>query len=296
MSKVIVLGARGQLGTAFQKLVWNGKKDSLIPFSREDLDVCDYNRVRSVLSEAKPDVVINTSAFHQVDRCEDEVEMAFKVNAYAVRNLAFICRDLNCIFVHFSTDYVFDGTKTRPYTEEDVPNPLSVYATSKLAGEHFARLCPRHYVVRTCGLYGRSDSESGSATTASGGKGGNFVSRILRWAKEGKPLQVVHDQVLTPTSTGGVAAKVQQLLQTDAFGLYHITDEGECSWYEFAKTVFEFAGVKPDFSPVSSKEFGAKARRPVYSVLKNDMLEKRGISDMPHWKDALMAYIQEIQN
>lgn len=293
--KVVVLGARGQLGNAIGELSWDGGETELILISHEDLDVCEYEKVRQVLSDLKPWALINTAAFHKVDFCEDQAEMAFKVNAVAVRNMAGLCAELDSIFIHFSTDYVFDGRKREPYLEEDLPGPLSVYAASKLAGEYFARCCLRHFVIRTCGLYGRKGMEGSSATAVpSGGKGGNFVLSMLHLAGEGKPIRVVNDQILTPTSTKSLAKKVQTLLHTKEYGLYHITDEGECSWYEFAKTVFELAGVKADLSPVTSDEFGARARRPLYSVLKNNRLERFGMNDMPCWKNDLEEYVHGI--
>jgi dTDP-4-dehydrorhamnose reductase len=281
-TRVAVIGANGQLGTDLVKAMsdWD-----LVPLTHSDLDICDFVYTRKVLQDTKPEIVINTAAFNRVDECEEEVSKAFWVNAFAVRNLAKICADLDCVFVHISTDYVFDGRKGSPYTEDDPPNPLSVYGSSKLAGESFARnFCPKHFVVRTCGLYGTAGSQA---------KGGNFVETMIRLAREGKPIRVVNDQVLTPTYTKDLAQKIKELLQTEAYGLYHITSSGQCSWYEFAGKIFELLGLKPDFGPTTSVEFSAKAKRPAYSVLAHSRLQQLGMDDLRPWLEVLQAYLIE---
>ena len=280
-----IVGAGGQLGTDLVRVMqdWH-----VIPLTHADLDICDFVYTRKVLEDAKPDIVINTAAFNRVDDCEVEVSKAFWVNAFAVRNLAQICADLGCVFVHISTNYVFDGKKREPYTEDDPPNPLSVYGASKLTGECFARnICPKHFVIRTSGLYGVAGSRA---------KGGNFVETMIRLAKEGKPIRVVNDQVLTPTYTKDLAEKIKELVQTEAYGLYHITNSGECSWYEFAAKIFEFLGLKPDFGPTTTAEYGARARRPAYSVLAQKKLKHLGLGDMRSWSEALAEYLREAQH
>ena len=177
-----------------------------------------------------------------------------------------ICRDLDCCLVHFSTDYVFgmDAGRGRPWTEDDPPGPLSVYGLSKLAGEYLVRsTCPKHFVIRTCGLYG---------VRGSGGKGGNFVETMLRLAGNGKPLRVVNDQRCTPSYTADVAAAVASLLATNRYGLYHVTNAGNCTWFEFAREIFRLADVRVELTPISSLNSGAPARRPDYSVLSNEKL------------------------
>lgn len=280
--KVVIIGASGQLGSELVKVLsdWD-----LIPFTHADLDICDFVYTRKVLSDSRPDIVINTAAFHRVDDCEEQPEKAFWVNAYAVRKLAQFCAELDCCFVHMSTDYVFGGEKRTPYTEDDTPSPLNVYGVSKLAGEYFARhICPKHFIVRTSGLYG---------VAGSSGKGGNFVETMIRLAKEGKPIRVVTDQVLTPTYTKDLAQKIKELLQTEAYGVYHITNSGQCSWYEFAAKIFELVGLKPDFGPTTSAEFGAKAKRPAYSVLAHQKLIRLGMNNLRPWTEALAAYLKE---
>jgi dTDP-4-dehydrorhamnose reductase len=280
--RVAVIGANGQLGTDLVKILndWD-----LILLTHSDLDICDFVYTRKVIEGAKPKIVINTAAFNRVDDCENEPSKAFWVNTYAVRNLAQVCASLNCVLMHISTDYVFGGEKRAPYTEDDAPNPLNVYGVSKLAGEYFVRaLCPKHFIVRTSGLYG---------VAGSSGKGGNFVETMIRLAKEGKPIRVVTDQVLTPTYTRDLAHKIKELLQTEAYGVYHITNSGQCSWYEFAAKIFELLSLKPDFGPTTSAEFGAKAKRPAYSVLAHGRLAQLGLDDLRSWPEALAAYLEE---
>ena len=280
--RIVVIGANGQLGTDLVKVLNNW---DLVPLTHAELDICDFVRARKVLTELKPDIVINTAAFNRVDDAEDQPEKAFWVNTYAVRNLAQVCADLDCTLMHISTNYVFGGEKRTPYTEDDPPNPLNVYGVSKLAGEYFVRnICPKYFIVRTSGLYG---------VAGSSGKGGNFVETMVRLAREGKPIRVVTDQVLTPTYTKDLAQKIKELLTTEAYGLYHITNSGQCSWYQFASKIFELLRMKPDFGPTTSAEFGAKARRPAYSVLAHEKLKHVGITELRPWPEALAAYLKE---
>ena len=232
-------------------------------------------------------MVVNCAAYNFVDKAESDPAGAFAVNAWGVRDLALVCRDLDCVLVHFSTDYVFglDETRRRPWAETDAPGPVSVYGLSKLAGEYLVRsLCPRHFVIRTCGLYG---------VWGSGGKGGNFVETMLRMAGQGKPLRVVADQTCTPTYTVDLAAASADLIATGRYGLYHLTSAGACSWHEFARAIFDLAGVKADLTPIGSREFGAAARRPAYSVLSSAAGADLNLSPMRPWSEALAAYLDE---
>jgi len=280
-SRVAVIGANGQLGTDLVKALdgWD-----LVPLTLADVEICDYAQTRQVLELIRPDVVINTAAFVRVDDCEEEVGQAFSVNAFAARNLAQICADLDCTLVHISTDYVFDGQKREPYTEEDLPNPINVYGASKLAGEHFVRaICPKHLIVRTSGLYGKAGSS---------GKGGNFVETMLRLAKEGRPIRVVDDQVLAPTYTKDLAGVITSLLQSPEIGLYHATNAGHCTWYEFAGRIFDLLGLHPTLTATTTTELGARAQRPRYSVLASAALNGR-LLGARRWEEALQAYLLE---
>jgi len=280
--KILIIGANGQMGT---DLVMILRQHQLIPLTHKEIEVCDHQRTRRILEEYKPEVVINTSAYHRVDLCEDHLEETFKVNTYAVRNLAQICQDLGSVLVHLSTDYVFGGEKKSPYREEDLPHPLNVYGVSKLAGEYFIRqICQTYFIIRTSGLYG---------VAGASGKGGNFVELMIRLAQEGKPIKVVSDQILTPTYTKELAKKMTQLVETGEYGLYHVTNNGQCSWYEFARVIFELVGLHPDLSATTSEEFSAKAKRPLYSVLENANLRKLDLDDLSSWREALEQYLRE---
>jgi dTDP-4-dehydrorhamnose reductase len=281
--RTVVLGAPGQLGRDLCPRL----PGDVVPLGRADVDLTDAAALRAKLTDLRPDVVVNCAAYNFVDKAEAEPAAAFAVNAWAVRDLATVCRDLDSTLVHFSTDYVFglDGDRTTPYAEADAPGPVSVYGLSKLAGEYLVRsTCPKHFVIRTCGLYG---------VWGSGGKGGNFVETMLRLAGQGKPLRVVNDQHCTPSFTADVATATADLLATRAYGLYHVTSAGDCTWYELAKETFRLAGVRADLAAITSDQFGAPARRPAYSVLANDKLRSAGVSPPRPWTEALAAYMGE---
>lgn len=280
--KILIIGANGQLGT---DLVSALRHHQIIALTHKEIEVCDHQGTRKILERHKPEVVINTSAYHRVDLCEDHIEETFRVNTYAVRNLATTCQNLGSVLVHLSTDYVFGGEKKSPYREEDLPSPLSVYGVSKLAGEYFVgQICQVYFIIRTSGLYG---------VAGASGKGGNFVELMLRLAQEGRPIKVVNDQILTPTYTKELAKKIAQLIETGEYGLYHVTNNGQCSWYGFSRVIFELAGLHPDLSATSSEEFGAKAKRPHYSVLENAHLRKLDLDDLSNWREALEQYLKE---
>jgi dTDP-4-dehydrorhamnose reductase len=279
--KVAIIGANGQLGVDLCRVL-AGQKIPVLPLTHRDIDVSDAGQVDQVLESIGPDVVISTAAFHKVEECETQPAQSFAVNAVGPRNLALACRRKNAVLVHFSTDYVFDGTQRRPYTESDLPHPLNVYGVSKLAGEHMLGLSwHRHFTIRTCGLYG---------VAGSAGKGGNFVETMLKKAAEGAPLRVVNDQVLTPTFTGDLAEAVSQLIRAEAYGLYHVSAEGECSWYEFARKIFELEKLTVDLKPVSTSEFSSPVQRPAYSVLSKKKLNMLGLA-MPPWEQGLGRYL-----
>ena len=279
MRRVVVIGSRGQLGSDLLREL--GDPDRVAPLSHQDLEICDHVHTREVLTRLRPHTVINTAAYHRVDDCEDHESRAFETNADAVLNLGRICNDLDALLAHVSTDYVFgaDAGRSSPYTEQDSPSPLNVYGASKLAGENLLREeCRRHLIVRTSGLYGLAGDR-------------NFVAIMLRLAGTGRPIRVVDDQRLGPTYTGHLARKMVQLLNSEARGTVHVTNRGECTWYEFARRLFELAGLTPDLRPTTSQEFGAKAIRPAYSVLANEALTRSGLDPMPHWSRGLADYL-----
>ena len=255
------------------------------------LDVCNEAELRATITCFAPDLVINCAAYHRVDDIERDAAQALAVNALAVHRMALLCREVDAALLYVSTDYVFDGAKGAPYVEADPPNPLSAYGASKLAGELLLRAAwPKHYIIRTCGLYGLAGA-SGKADDVRPRSSGNFVNTMLRLATEGRPIRVVDDQTCTPTFTRDLAAQIALLIETEAYGTYHATNDGACTWYEFAREVFRLAGLSVDVQPVSSAAYGAPARRPPYSVLENRALKALGIDRMRPWQEALAEYV-----
>lgn len=282
--KILLIGASGQLAQDIQlALRESPSKDQLVPITHAELDIRERERVRELVRRARPDCIINTAAFHRVDLCEDEPENAFAVNETGVRNVAEAAKEMGALLVQFSTDYVFDGTKRKPYVESDPPNPQSVYAKSRLAGEKAAQeTTGDHLLIRTCGLYGIAGSQS---------KAGNFVETMLKLAVQKKPLRVVNDQVCTPTSTRELARRLLPLIRSDARGLFHMTNTGECSWHEFAREIFRLSKIEVELSPCTTAEFAAKAARPAYSVIDNCAYRAAGFEDFCPWQEALGEYL-----
>jgi dTDP-4-dehydrorhamnose reductase len=236
-------------------------------------------------------VFVNCAAYNFVDKAETDWETAFLVNGQGVGCLTLACADVGAKVVHFSTDYTCadDATRTTPHAEDEIGGGrVNAYGRSKANGEHLTQVVsPRNLIIRTCGLYG---------VWGSGGKGGNFVETMLRLAGEGKPLRVVNDQRCTPSYTADVADATVQLLRRDAKGLFHVTNSGDCTWYEFASEIFRQSGLKPNLTPITSAEFGAAAKRPAYSVLSTAKLAAFLGSPLRSWQDALAAYLAERQN
>jgi dTDP-4-dehydrorhamnose reductase len=279
--RISILGANGQLGRDLSSAL---SGHDIHCFSRDDSDVADHARTRAVLTESRPDAVVNLTAYHRVDDCESQPELAYAVNALAVLNLVRIANDLDATLAHVSTDYVFDGASTTPYTESSEPLPLSVYGNSKLAGEYLVRSAARKYfLIRSCGLYGHAGSR---------GKGGNFVETMLKKARSGERISVINDQTVTPTATADLARQMALLLPTSHYGLFHMTNEGACSWYEFAAAIFEIAGIAADLQPTTSELYKSPALRPRYSVLENKRLKDLGLNRMLHWRAALTEYLK----
>jgi dTDP-4-dehydrorhamnose reductase len=282
--RCVLIGAAGQLGFDLARTF--DLPGALIPLTRADLDLLDRGAVERVLQALRPTHVVNTAAYNLVDRAEDEPATAFAVNAEAVGTLADVCQGLGATLAHFSTDYVFDGRRTTPYGEDDAPAPLGAYGRSKLEGERQALArCRGTFVFRVSGLYG---------VARSAGKGGtNFVETMLRLAHAGEPIRVVHDQVLTPSYTRDLAPKVWRVLARGAPGVYHVTNAGETSWFDFAREIFRLSGLAPALTAVTAAEYGARAPRPAYSVLGHGRLAAVGEDDLRSWPDALAAYLRE---
>ena len=281
--RVLITGARGQLAHDLRQVF---AEHELLLLSREQLDICDSDQVQEVIGAARPDAVINTAAFVRVDDAEGEIAQSFAVNAGGAGQVARACADSGATLVQISTDYVYGGQEQRaPLTEAVPPAPLNVYGASKLGGEYAVRaLCPRHYVIRSCGLYGVAGVTS---------RNGNFVQTMLRLARAGRAISVVNDQHCTPTGTADLAQAVRHLLAARApFGLYHVTNAGQTTWYEFAQRIFALAGLSPELTPISTADFGARARRPPYSVLSSERYAQATGSTLPPWEDALAQYLR----
>ncbi len=280
--KTVILGANGQLGFDLQQIL---QKWDLHLFSHRDLDICDYKRVEKELSDIEPELVINAAAYTAVDSCETEVEKTFSINTFAVRHLAIICGELDCKLVHFSTDYVFDGRQEMPYSEVDLPKPLNVYGASKLTGEYFVRQsCQDNIIIRTSGLFAAARSKD---------RGGNFVETMIQNASKGKTIKVVGDQVLSPTYGQDLARAVKELAQNNAQGLFHITNEGHCNWFEFAQEIFRQIKMNPQMERITTEEYGADAPRPAYSVLSTQKFLSNSGWSLPNWQSGLSSYLAE---
>jgi len=280
--KLVVIGANGQLGTDLLEVL--SKEHDVVGLNHTDIEITDIDSVKNALSTIKPAIVLNTAAYHIVPEAEKFPAKAFQINGIGTMNLAKVCQDLDIRLVHYSTDYVFDGKKQKPYTEDDCPNPLSVYANTKLSGEYFAlNYCDRSYVIRVSGIYGKIPCRA---------KGGNFITTMIKLANEKPEVRVVNDEILTPTPTYHIAKNTAALIGKDAFGLYHMSCEGEVSWYEFAKVIWETLQLKTPLYPASVKDFPLVVKRPFYSVLENKNLNKLGINEMPEWKEALIQFLK----
>ncbi len=277
---IALIGAGGQLGRDLLPLLG----DNVVPLLHSDIEISQRDSVSERLGALEPDVVINCAAYNLVDQAEQEPPAAFATNAFGPLHLARWCGEHKRTLMHVSTDFVFGaaGVRPHPYTEQDCPGPLSVYGSSKLTGEQFVTAyCPRHFIVRTCGLYGHPAPHSK----------GNFVQTMLRLAQTRDELRVVSDQRCTPTSTAELARALVDLLATNDFGLYHATNTGAASWAEFAATIFELAGLATTVTPITSSEFGAAAQRPAYSVLDCDKLHSILGRSLRPWREALAEYI-----
>ncbi|MGH9862964.1 MAG: dTDP-4-dehydrorhamnose reductase [Candidatus Acidiferrales bacterium] len=273
--RILLTGAGGQLGQALQRVL---AAEAVAALTHAELDITDSQAVGRAVEIHRPEWIVNVAAYNLVDEAEGQADAAFQVNALGVLHLAQAARAAGSTLVHFSTDYVFDGFKNTPYTETDLPNPLSVYGLSKLSGEILLRGgTPKYFLIRSCGLYGWPTNP----------RRDNFVERLLAAARAGQPLRVVSDQVLTPTSASELAEKVVPLVRTGRYGLYHMTNEGQCSWYEFAQEIFRLAGFSPTLEAVTLADYGARAQRPRYSVLENRAYAELGLPSFRPWQEAL---------
>ncbi|MDP9169820.1 MAG: dTDP-4-dehydrorhamnose reductase [Acidobacteriota bacterium] len=285
--RAAVFGAFGQLGVELNaELKRRGYEVGA--FERARLDITDAEKVERAIAELDPLVVFNAAAYNQVDVAEREPLAAFEANALAVRNLALACRQNDARLVHFSTDYVFDGTKGRAYVETDKVHPLGAYAVSKLAGELYAQAyLADPLVIRTSGVFG-----PGGLNTARG----NFPELMLRLAKESKPIRVVEDHVASPTYAPLLASRSIDLLEAGLSGVFHLGGGQPISWFEYARLIFDKAGIEADLCPTNEREYRTAARRPKFSALENARLLETGIAPMPPLGDAVQSYLTARQS
>ena len=281
--KIAVIGANGQLGTdvcmAFRE---NG--DEVHELNHGQMDISEENRTRYLLRNIKPDILVNTAAMHNVEACEVDPARSFAINGIGARNLAMASQDLGFTLMHISTDYVFDGLKKSPYVESDNPRPLNVYGNTKLAGELFIRtMAAKHFILRVSAIYGENLCRA---------KGGlNFVTLMLKLAKERDEVRVVDNEFISPTYTKDIASQIVQMANCSDYGLYHVTSQGSCSWHELAREIFKLTDAPLKLHVAKPGDFPVKVPRPLYSVLDNQALRRNKLDRMPHWQDALKRYL-----
>lgn len=279
MKKILITGCSGQLGRALNR-EYEGEQVQIVNADVPQLDLTDMDAVLRLVRAERPDVIMNCGAMTAVDLCESESDKAFCINAVGPRNLAIASRETGAKLFQISTDYVFSGDTDTPYTETDRPNPLNVYGSTKLAGEQFVKdFAERYFIIRTAWLYG---------------EGKNFVGTMLRLSETNDMVRVVGDQVGTPTSAAQLAKIMHRLEPTENYGVFHGTCEGQCSWAEFAAEIFRQAGKMTKVENITTREFGAAAKRPAYSVLDNRMLRLTTDLQMQQWQDALRVYLMGI--
>ena len=281
-ARVLLIGADGQLGADIAAVLSADPRYEVTALTHDRIEVCRKDSVADAVRTFKPDVVVNTAAFHQLDRCEEEPERAFAVNAAALKGICDVCAGAGAALVHFSTDYVFGGEKRSPYRETDPAWPVNVYGASKLAGEAVVRAgAKKYYILRVSGLYGKAGPR---------GKGLNFPDLMVKLAREKGELRVVDDQVLTPTSTLSVARRLADLFDRVPFGSYHFSDEGACSWFEFAREILAITRIPARLTAVKTGFFGEKTRRPPYTVLSKEKI-RAFMPLFPSWKESLAEYL-----
>ena len=288
MRKILLIGKTGQLGREIMEDT-SCVGFEIVGFEKEELDVTNELQVKEKIEKIKPDILINTSAYHIVSKCEENPLAAMAVNFIAVRDLAKICKKKNIIFVTYSTDYVFDGEEGAPYGEDDLPNPLQMYGLSKLAGEYATLdLYPQGtFVIRTCGLYG---GEKGSPE-----KKGNFVLNILKEAKDKQIIEVSSEQIVSPTYAGDLSKATLKLLNSKASpGMYHLVNEGYCSWYEFAKEIFKLAHIDIKILPINRGGLSGGVKKPKFSALKNTKAKEFGV-ELSSWQEGLKSYFNFLE-
>jgi dTDP-4-dehydrorhamnose reductase len=281
--KVLVTGANGQLGLTIKKLSFNYGDIEFVFVTKSQLDITDENCLESFFEKHNFQYCINCAAYTNVDQAERDKDQAFRVNANAVKNLAIVCKQNNVVLIHISTDFVFDGTKGEPYKETDIPNPINVYGESKLKGENYIQsILKRFFIIRTSWLY----SEYGN----------NFVKTMLRLGHQNKELRVVNDQIGSPTYAKDLAEVILEIIlsKNNQFGLYHYSNQGAISWFDFSMAIFNFANIPIQVTPIPSSNYPTPAKRPSFSSMNIENTKEKLNIVVPNWKDSLKAVIQKI--
>lgn len=285
MKQVLVTGGNGQLASCIKDLEVRYEDLNFIYTDYQDLDICDLNQVNSFFKENKIDYCINCAAYTAVDKAEIEKKLAFKVNADGPKNLALACKEYKVILIHISTDFVFDGNKTEPYTEEDIPNPISVYGTSKLQGEiEIQKILKEYFIIRTSWLY----SEYGN----------NFMKTMLQLAGTRDEISVVSDQIGTPTYAGDLVEVLVYILRdnSESYGVYHYSNLGSISWFDFSKSIFEESKKAIKQTPINTKDYITLAKRPFYSVLDKGKIKSYSNIEISYWRESLKKCLNKLNN
>lgn len=277
MNNILVTGSTGQLGSDVVKELLKRGYSTLSP-NRSELNLCSEDNIRNYILNSNCEAIVHCAAYTQVDKAEDEKDLCIKINATATKHIVKCAKILDIPMIYISTDYVFDGTKDGEYTENDETNPINIYGESKLAGEKYVQeILDKYYIVRTSWVFNIN--------------GKNFIETMLRLSKANNQLSIVNDQIGSPTYTKDLSRLLVDMLETSKYGLYHATNEGYCSWYEFANTIFKLANINIDIRAINSNEYASRAKRPLNSKLSKDKLIEYGFKPLPNWEDALKDYL-----
>lgn len=277
MNNILVTGSTGQLGSDVVKELLKRGYSTLSP-NRSEFNLCSEDSIRNYILNSNCEAIVHCAAYTQVDKAEDEKDLCIKINTTATKHIVKCAKILDIPMIYISTDYVFDGTKDGEYTENDETNPINIYGESKLAGEKYVQeILDKYYIVRTSWVFNIN--------------GKNFIETMLRLSKANNQLSIVNDQIGSPTYTKDLSRLLVDMLETSKYGLYHATNEGYCSWYEFANTIFKLANINIDIKAINSNEYASRAKRPMNSKLSKDKLIEYGFKPLPHWEDALKDYL-----
>ena len=277
MNNILVTGSTGQLGSDVVKELLKRGYSTLSP-NRSEFNLCSEDSIRNYILNSNCEAIVHCAAYTQVDKAEDEKDLCIKINATATKHIVKCAKILDIPMIYISTDYVFDGTKDGEYTENDETNPINIYGESKLAGEKYVQeILDKYYIVRTSWVFNIN--------------GKNFIETMLRLSKANNQLSIVNDQIGSPTYTKDLSRLLVDMLETSKYGLYHATNEGYCSWYEFANTIFKLANINIDIKAINSNEYASRAKSPLNSKLSKDKLIEYGFKPLPHWEDALKDYL-----